>query len=40
MRYTLGITVEGITGSVNHGNGENGSIWDYREGKHKQLRSP
>lgn len=40
MRYTIGNTVEGITGSINHRNGENESIWDYREGKNKQLRSP
>lgn len=32
--------MEGITGSINHGNGENESIWDYWEGKNKQLRSP
>lgn len=40
MRYTVGITVERITGSTNHGNEENESIWDYREGTNKQLRSP
>lgn len=32
--------MEGITGGVNHGNGENESVWEYREGKNKQLRSP
>jgi len=40
MRCTAGITVEGITGNVNHGNREHESVWDYREGKNKQLRSP
>lgn len=33
------ITVERITGNVNHGNRENESLWDYREGESKQLRS-
>lgn len=40
VRYTLGITVERITGNVNHGNRKNESLWDYREGESKQYRSP
>lgn len=28
MRYTLGITEEGITGGINHGNEEKESVWD------------
>lgn len=36
VRYTLGITVERITGNINHGNRENESLWDYRECESKQ----
>lgn len=37
MRYTLGITEEGITGGINHGNGEKESVWD--EGRVRSSRA-